>query len=157
MSLKNKSFYYELAVNEHLVKGGWRKFTVQELKSILVENYILDERDNFVGLNVNSYPIYDVNIGLNDQIRPNEEFVMYDFEDYSDVRMVNDTTTPDIIKALNTIIDNTYLNLVDKNVFMQIRLYGNKSYSFVYSSTYNKYNELLDTIEDFVQDINEKI
>lgn len=155
MSLKNKSFYYDLALNENLIKGGWRKFTVQQLKSLLVENFVLDDRDNIIGLNIES-KVYDTDIGLKDQSRPTEEYVMYNFDNYSDYRMVNDNTMPHIIQALKNMIDNTYINLIDKNVYMQIRLYGNKSYTFVYSSTYKEYNELMDSIEDFVEDLNEK-
>lgn len=161
MSLKNKKFYYDLAVNEALISGGWRTFTIKELKKILVENYILDDRDNFISSNVTGAAqgpggVYVNDIGLNDQIRPNEEFVMYDFEEYSEYRMVNDATAPVIINALQTIIDNTYNNLLDKNVYMQIRIYGNQSDSFVYSSAYRFYNELMESVEDFVQGINEK-
>ena len=155
MSLKNKSFYYELALNENLIKGGWRKFTVQQLKSILIENNVMDDRDNLIGVNVES-KVYDTDIGLVDQSRPNEEYVMYNFDEYSEYRIVNDNTINHIIQALKNIIDNTYFNLVDKDVHMQIRLYGNKSYTFVYSSTYKEYSDLINSIDGFIDELNEK-
>lgn len=155
MSLKNKSFYYELALNENLIKGGWRKFTVQQLKSILIENNVMDDRENLIGVNVES-KVYDTDIGMIDQSRPNEEYVMYNFDEYSEYRIVNDNTINHIIQALKNIIDNTYFNLVDKDVHMQIRLYGNKSYTFVYSSTYKEYSDLINSIDGFIDELNEK-
>lgn len=98
MSLKNKSFYYELALNENLIKGGWRKFTVQQLKSILIENNVMDDRENLIGVNVES-KVYDTDIGMIDQSRPNEEYVMYNFDEYSEYRIVNDNTINHIIQA----------------------------------------------------------
>ena len=155
MSSRNRAYYYNILKNANIITKGWRHLTVPKLKSLLIEHNLMDDKDNLIDINVES-KVYDTDIGMIDQSRPNEEYVMYNFEEYSDYRIVNDISRNHIIQSLKNIINITYVNLVDKDVHMQIRLYGSKDHTFVYSSVYKPYYDLINTIDDFIGDLNER-
>jgi hypothetical protein len=159
---RSKQYFYNIALEENLIKGGWRNFTIKELKDILIKNFILDENENLIknfNLDENNifvHKTYDNNIGLKNVSKINEEFVMFNFDEYSDTRLINDNNVNYIILSLKDIINVVHDNLLDKNVFMQLRLIGNKEFTAIHSTTYQKYDDLISSIDNFVFDLNEK-